>query len=400
MTDGCPAGGTRKVIRPADSDGPAVERIGDTWHVRSVDLARKVLRERDGTAQAGFMAEAQGHQNIRPPVLYMDGDAHRDQRSKVARYFAPRTVDRRYRDLMTNRADGLIAEAVAADRFDLDDLALRYSVEVASAVIGLTNSSIEGMAKRLGRLFSLDPIAPGEPVGSRWAVIARSLKPLPSMLSFYLRDVRPAIRVRRRTPDEDVISHLLNEGYSDGEILTECITYGAAGMVTTREYISMCSWHLLTAPELRARYLASDEAERYAILNEILRLEPIVGHLYRRVTQDFTVSSEEQDHEFRAGDLIDFDIRQANADESVVGANPLQICPGRELPRGVGPEVLSFGDGAHKCPGNSLAIQEADTFVSRLMALELEVVNEPLIGWDEVISGYSLRNFSLAVRVS
>ena len=52
------------------------------------------------------------------------------------------------------------------------------------------------------------------------------------MLTFFWLDVLPAIKVRKRQPREDVISHLLAQNYSDTEILTECVTYAAAGMVT------------------------------------------------------------------------------------------------------------------------------------------------------------------------
>ena len=67
------------------------------------------------------------------------------------------------------------------------------------------------------------------------------------------------------------------------------------------------------------------------------------------------------------------------------------------MPRGIGAEVLSFGDGPHKCPGNSLAIQETDILLRKLLALDVELVAEPSIDWDEVIAGYSLRGLRLRV---
>ena len=78
---------------------------------------------------------------------------------------------------------------------------------------------------------------------------------------------------------------LLAEGYREPAILIECVTYGAAGMATTREFISMTVLHLLADADLRARYLAGEEEERFDILHEILRLEPIIGHLYRRAAR-------------------------------------------------------------------------------------------------------------------
>ena len=47
------------------------------------------------------------------PILFMDGDEHRRQRTKVARFFAPKTVTNRYRRLMEERADALVADALA-----------------------------------------------------------------------------------------------------------------------------------------------------------------------------------------------------------------------------------------------------------------------------------------------
>jgi hypothetical protein len=47
---------------------------------------------------------------------------------------------------------------------------------------------------------------------------------------FYLLDGQPAICARRDAPHEDLISHLLAQGYRDSEVLTECVTFGAAGL--------------------------------------------------------------------------------------------------------------------------------------------------------------------------
>src|SRR5260221_10241284 len=107
------------------------------------------------------------------------------------------------------------------------------------------------------------------------------------------------------------------------EILPECVTYAAAGMVTTREFISVAMWHLLEQPELRARYVAAGEDERYEILHEILRLEPIVGHVYRRTTAELTLESNGEPVAIPVGALIDLHIYANNADESVVGEAPL-----------------------------------------------------------------------------
>lgn len=215
------------------------------------------------------------------------------------------------------------------------------------------------------------------------------------MLAFYLADVRPAIAARREAPQEDVISHLLAEGYPNPAILIECVTYGAAGMATTRAFISMAVLHLLADEDLRRRYLGADEPERFDILHEILRLEPIIGHLYRRASRDLDLDVNGQVVRIVKGELTDLHVRPANSDESTVGECPLDLRPSRPLPRGIGPEVMSFGEGAHKCPGNSLAIQEADILLTRLLRHDLVVAHAPVLDWDALTAGYSRRDFVL-----
>lgn len=388
--------------RPGEADSPRIEHVDGAWRIRSAQAVRQILRDRDATKQAGFNIEAipDGAMEQRP-ILFMDGEDHRQQRSKIARYFAPKTVSTRYRTLMEERADALVAEMVDAPTFRLDDVSLRFSTEVAAQVIGLTNSNIKGMSRRLERLFdqpAFDPLSGMTENKLQWTI--RNVRAHAPMVAFYVADVRPAIAARRKKPGEDVISHLLAEGYKEWEILIECVTYGAAGMVTTREFISMATLHLIADADLRARYLAGDEAERYDILHEILRLEPIVGHLYRRAQRELTFTDGDQTYTVAAGEFLDLFIRQANSDADTVGECPLDLRPGRTLPRGIGPEVMSFGDGPHKCPGNSLAIQESDILLSRLLRHELVVAQAPTLGWDDIIAGYSLRGFLLTVPKS
>lgn len=386
----------RKSVRTGESMAPGLEFARGTWHVRDAQHVREVLRAADGTTQAGFTSESVGMGRLRQPILFADGEEHRKQRSLIARFFAPAVVSRRYRDLMDERADELLAGV--GIRFRLDDMALTYSVAVAAEVIGLTNSSTAGLSRRLERLFNQPHYDHGQEAGGRrwWTRLTAPIAGALPLIPFYLRDVAPAVRARRRTPCEDVISHLVKEGYSGLEIMIECLTYGAAGMVTTREFISMAAWHFLENPELRDRYMVAGEKERLAMLGEILRLEPVVGHLYRRTTRELQLG----DTLIPTGALLDLYVRAANADGAVVGEDAMTLCPGRSLPSGYGAEVMSFGDGAHKCPGNALAIQETDTLLRRILALPVEVISPPTLTWDDLITGYRLRGFELGVSPS
>ncbi len=397
--------GTRKTTRAGEALTPPVEVRDGVWHIRSLPMIRQVLRESGSVTQAGFNAEAIESTGMRKPVLYQDGEPHRAMRSGIARFFAPKTVTSRYGDLMEDLADDLVAQVATGGGAVLDDITMRYSVAVAAQVIGLTASDLTAMSRRLEAFFAT-PVVPATAgpdasligrIGSRISGTVMALYGHRSMWMFFLKDVRPAIKVRRASPGEDVISHCLAQGYTATQILIECVTYGAAGMVTTREFISMATWHLLEDPALRERYLSGDKQQRYAVLQEILRLEPIVGHLYRRTSQELTLTDGPDRHVVPAGALLDLYIRGANADPGQVGAEPLRVCPGRPLPPRISGEVLSFGDGPHKCPGSHIALQETDILLQRLLRLPLVIEASPTIGWDDLIAGYELRGLRLAM---
>jgi cytochrome P450 len=394
----------KKTAKAAESaEAPDVERAADgSWHVRGFQEARAILRG-PNTRQAGFRADVinrvSGAGNV--PILYQEGKTHQQQRKQTARFFTPKTVSRDYRALMETLADDLIANLKRSGRADLSALSLTLAVQVASAVVGLTNSRVPGMSKRLDAFFSFNPVEETAARGFR-ATLQRVRSLVTSQLqlaAFFYLDVKPAIDARRRQPREDVISHLLSQGYRNREILTECITYAAAGMVTTREFISMAAWHMIEQPQLRARYLAAEEDERMTILEEILRLEPVVGHLYRRATDDIHLALDDESITIPQGALMDLHIHAANADERIVGEHPFAVCPDRQL-RGerVGPELLSFGDGAHRCPGSYTALQETDIFLQRLLALDgLCIEHAPTVTWNDLVTGYEVRDFPITI---
>ena len=388
----------RRATPPAEADGPAVEQLDGLWRIRSLAVARQVLRARASTTQAGFSAEAIPRGHLKHyPILISDGPLHDEQRSKVGRFLAPAVVAERYTERLEACADRLLADAARAGGCLLDDLALEYTVEVTSHVVGLTESRVRAMAARLVTFFNQPPLDITKPdlgrTNAQWAKAA--VNALVPIARFYLADVRPAIRARRRERRNDIISHLIDEGYTDLDILVECVTYGTAGMVTTREFVSMACWHLLENPSLRERYLVAGQPERFAILNEVIRLEPVVGHLYRRAQQPVELSDGEESWTVPAGDLIDVCVRPANADPVAVGDDPLGVCPGRDLPAGVNAAGLSFGDGAHRCPGQPLAILETDVLLTRLLRLDPTATAVPTIGWDALIEGYQVRGLRL-----
>lgn len=414
---GCPfrrtaIGGIAFGPGPSGEPPCPVHRSDDgTYHVSNYGGARAVLRA-DGTRQAGFMAEeiARMPSTMRLPILFQEGPEHREQRIKTARFFSSSMTDTKYRDFMESIADELVDRLKTEGRADLSELSMEMAVRVAAQVVGLTDSRRPGMAHRIEAFFDQRPGQTG------LAAAANEMRNQWRIFRFYTLDVLPAIKARRRTPREDVISHLINDGYSGFEILTECITFAAAGMVTTREFISVAAWHLLEHPSLMDAYLKAPEGERYDMLHELLRMEPVVGRLLRRAESDIHIpaadgggrgeapvgakegsrgsSDEGGGYTIPAGSLVSINIYDSNADEGAVGEDPLAFDHKRERPRGVQPYVMSFGDGHHRCPGAFLAIQETDIFLTRLLAVDgLEIERDPDLTRAELVKGYEIRNF-------
>lgn len=372
-----------------DRKSAAASQAGGTVDpdVRTHSFAegRAILRN-PHVRQAGFLAEQVGRigSATRQPILFLEGEAHRIQRSATARFFTPRIVTTHYRDLMVELSEKLISRFVKEKSAFLDQLSLELAVAVASRIVGLTNSEPKGLARRLDVFFTGDFRA--HP--SKLASLAKFLQSQYQVLSFYYHDVAPAIRARRKQRQDDVISHLIDEGYNGREILTECLVYAAAGMATTREFIVMAAWHMLDREELKTAFLAADEKGKIALLEELLRLEPVVGYIYRRMPADEADAAGAP-----PGAAVAVDVRAANTDMDAFGERPCELVPGREVSAKYGNAGLSFGDGEHRCPGAQVALQESCLFLERLLQVPgLKLVRAPSLAWNPLVTGYELRN--------
>lgn len=393
---------TRMIARSRATGAVPLEKISEQrWQVRGYAIAKSLLRGQQ-TRQAGFSAEQfeEMPKTIlkNAPVLFQDGPTHIQQRTELARFFTPRTASANYQQMMETYADELIAQVQRSPSLDLSTLTMKMACAVAAQIVGLTDSLLPGMHKRIETFVADSPAY--EPDEERQSShFFKELAVQINLLKFYLLDVWPAIRKRKKQPQEDVISHLLEKGYSGPEITVECLTYGTAGMATTREFISAAAWHLFQNDTLRQQYINSADAERYQILEEILRVEPIVATLLRRASEDIELEVDGEMVTIQAGDVIEFDIPAINSDASIVGEEGDCIIALRELNQRVQPPVMAFGDGHHRCPGAYIAIQESDIFLRRLMSIEsLRLVSEPAVGYVPSIKGYAISNFRVSVQ--
>ena len=390
LPSACPFDPSRDERKSARLAAERVTFDSSAQVVNRFSFAREVLRNALAKQAGADSDQVDTGNPDHAPVFYLDGEAHRRKRGTIARLFTPTAVTTRYRAIMERTTEALLARMKAAGEARLDVLSLELAVTVAAEIVGLTNSDYTSMASRIGA--TLNSSVPSA-LPRRFGRLLRPLLFRFHALNFFYRDVRPAIQARRRTRREDLISQLLDEKYSNKAIMIECMTYAVAGMVTTREFIVMAAWHLLESDALRARFLTGDEADQLAILDEILRLEPVASVLQRRATEEMAIGS----GTISAGTLLAVDIRSANTDESVTGPYPYALDPDRAKRMKAAGGYLSFGYGSHRCPGSQVAMHETRVFLDRLLRVPgIRLEHAPQIGWSDLLMSYELRGAMIA----
>lgn len=383
---GCPfdsAGDDRKSARLAAA------QLQYDPHARLVEnfaFGREILRSPAMRQAADIGADRFDINNhATTPVIFLDGEPHRRKRAAIAKFFTPKAMNTQYRAVMEGATNTLLHKMQASGRARLDVISFELAVTVASEIVGLTESEMTSMSGRIASAF-----ASGTAIrrGRIDEAIGRVLVALKT-LHFFYRDVRPAIAARRKQRREDVISQLLDQGASEKSILMECMVYASAGMVTTREFIVMAAWHLFDRAELRQRFIEGGEEVQFAILDEVLRLEPVAGMVHRRAAEELPDTLEGQVH---AGEQFAIDIRAANTDETAIGPCPRSLNPDRAGQARAAGAHLSFGDGPHRCPGAQVAMHETRIFLDalfRLPGVRLERVPDML--WNPSLMSYELR---------
>jgi cytochrome P450 len=348
--------------------------------------ARQILRS---GAMKQMLLGADRFQALDPnkvPVIFLDGEPHRRRRTALARFFTPTAVSTRYRVVMEECTDALMRRMQTTGEAHLDRISFQLAVTVAATIVGLTNSDQSGLAARIDAALSSSLVQTSNWAAKFVAEIRRRYR----TLLFYFHDVRPAVAARRTQRQEDVISHLLDEGYSNSAILIECVTYAAAGMVTTREFIVMAAWHLLGNELLMQRFLAGGEDDQFAILEEILRLDPVASVICRRANEDVALPESEP---ITAATLVAIDVRAVNSDEAVTGPFPHRLDPDRARRMNASGSFMSFGLGSHRCPGAQVAMHETRVFLDRLLRVPgIKLQRPPDMTWNHELMSYELRN--------
>jgi len=361
--------------------------------IRDFGFAREILRNAS-VKQDGAGAEHVDFGNPETvPVFYLDGESHHKRRAAIVKFFMPKAIQSRYLAIMEGTTDKLLKDMQAKGRAKLDDISFELAVAVASEIVGLTESDLHKMSRRIS-IFLRSSFSHDKGFRRKLNIVNAAIYGT----QFFLLDVMPAIRARRKQRREDLISQTLDKGYGKKQIMIECMTYATAGMVTTREFIVMAAWHLFDRPELRAQFVAADEDGQLAILMEILRLEPIAAMIYRRTDEDIDTSLRGK---VCARSKFAIDLRSVNSDEAVVGPNPFVLDAERAKKLNQNGTFMSFGDGSHRCPGWQVALKESRVFLDRLLRVPgIRLERAPDMLWNAPLMSYELRNAIVACDVA
>ncbi|MBM3596367.1 MAG: cytochrome P450 [Alphaproteobacteria bacterium] len=350
----------------------------------SFALVRLLLRSPAARQDLPFKGKIPGISHDQKPAIMLDGEMHRRRRASLARLFSPKAIKDHHLVVREATTAALIADLRRTGRGQIDLMSMRHACDVAVAIVGLTESDPAAMAGRIRLTFESSAT-------DGWPLIGPAIgkaKTIYKSFSLLWLDVKPAIRARKANPQADIISLCLEIGYSDEAILVECVIYGTAGMLTTREFIVMVAWYLLDRPDLREAFLGADVAGQIRMLEEVLRLEPVAALLYRRAEEDMEGPDGAT---IRAGERFALDIRAANTDEAATGACPYTFDAERGRREKSTGGWLSFGDGAHGCPGAQVALAETRVLIVALLRVPgIRLERPPVVGCCDPIGGYEL----------
>ena len=311
-------------------------------------------------------------------TLLLDGAEHLRHRKLLLPPFHGERM-REYGELMAEVAERHVSAWPKDEPFSVIDSTQAITLEVIQrAVFGIEDGRRLDHVARLLRSV-LDPMA------NRWQMLLLMFAPSSwgprSPWGRFRQRVRQAdtaiyeeIRARRADPDAaergDVMSLLLQardeegEPLSDSELRDELVTLLVAGHETTATSLAWTLERITRHPEVLAR-LEDDPDGEYldAVINESLRLRPVVPAVARMLTQPVELGG----YELPAGVSIVPSIYLTHRRPDIY-PQPLAFKPERFIENPPSNfEFLPFGGGVRRCLGASFAQFEMKIVLGTIM---------------------------------
>jgi cytochrome P450 len=323
-------------------------------------------------------------------VIALDGKAHLRRRRLLNRllensewlkeHVLVPAVDRNLAELFDN------ADPDGVTRADLPSFNMRAAQQMAAAVVGLDRAETrEGVDELLSLVQKLGKSEAKLELIIEYDIDSVLPRALAARQRIYDHFYAPALELRQERVARYRAGELGDDGLPLDEItllllhadefeidpdtaFRETLLMLTAGTMTTALGTTWAIHELLdwfdANPE--QRHLAGDPDFLQRAFNESLRLHPGLGANLRRAAEDTVLEPATPVHR---DDFVLLYKQAANRDTAIFGPNADEFDPFRELPDGVQPYGLSFGNGPHKCLGMPLVIgtKTSDGIALRLL---------------------------------
>ena len=305
-------------------------------------------------------------------LVTLHGEEHRARRLLEMRIFRKDFLRFYEEQVLPGLLEETLAPRISEGRLEIVEFGYRVMIHLAIAFAGIdrqsfTDEESDGllhMIRVFGKAATLGQLK-GDPEPVR-AEIREQLARFEQ--EFFLpsaarrRAALEDFRAGRITEDElprDILTVLLrnedNLELAADVLRNEVAFFFLAGAHTSVHSLGHLVHHLLAWCETHPGERALLEAEPLRVqrfAHESFRLHPSSPVARRRALADTALP----DGSLAAtGDTVVIDLRQANRDESVFGADAALFNPARALPPALFPHGITFGSGAHACLGKALA---------------------------------------------
>jgi cytochrome P450 len=206
------------------------------------------------------------------------------------------------------------------------------------------------------------------------------------------RIVAETADAKRRAPEDDLVTRLVQAGLSTEEICGLCTNLLLAGHETTATSSAISVAILLTRKDLLKTFLENPQ-ELPNQVEELVRFVFMISDAGAAIPRLVTEDVDYQGYHLRKGDWVMPALSTANIDPTVCPVHPTEI----DLNRGDLPH-LTFGFGPHTCLGQHLARLELGIILSKLFQRfpTLELVT-PLNEMPWIEKGFGYRMAELMV---
>ncbi len=305
-------------------------------------------------------------------LVTLHGEPHRERRLTEMRVFR-RDFFRRYEREVIPEVFASVMQSSPSKEVDLVTLGYHFMVHLALAFAGIDRQD-QGQSETedLVRILRMFGVAATLGQAKDRDLEAANLEVRATLTEFDERFFTPSAQRRQALLGQvaagelaeealpmDVLTVLLQDEDKlqlvRDMVLRETAFYFLASAHTSVHSLSHAMHHLFTwcagNPDGRAD-LVANPAKVQRFVHESFRLHPSSPVSKRQAVEDLVLPNGQH---VAVGDTVIINLRQANRDAALFGAEPEMFNPQRDIERGVSETGITFGIGMHACLGKNLA---------------------------------------------